>query len=153
MTRTNRPGAPNLPTFVDALDGFRLEDAWGDKPSGRHHQVGAVDEGPWQLAWLERQDLLPVRLEVETLVSTSRHGHDQVAQLRLEQRTVAELCHRPRSVAEVAAVLRLPLGSARSLLGEMAGQGLVMVHRSIAAPGGIPDLAWMERVLSGLRQI
>lgn len=153
MTRTNRPHEPNLPTFVDALDGYRLEDAWGGKPSGRHHMVDAADGGTWSLAWPPRGDPWPVRLEIETLVSTSGHGHDQVALLGLEQRTVTELCHRPRSVAEVAAVLRLPLGSARRLLGDMAGKGLVTVHRSIAAPGGIPDLAWMERVLSGLRQI
>lgn len=153
MTQTNRHGAPKLPTFVDALDGFRLEDAWGDKASGRHHLGEATDRGPWSVAWTQRRDLWPVRLEVETLVSTSQHGHEQFALLRFEQRTVAELCHRPRSVAEVAAVLRLPLGSARSLLGDMAGQGLVAVHRSIAARSGVPDLAWMERVLSGLRQI
>jgi hypothetical protein len=150
MTPTNRQHAPDLPTFVDALDGYRLEDAWGDKSAGRHHLGEAAGGAPWTP---EEADPRPARLEVETLVSTSPHGRDQVALLQPEQRAVAELCHRPRSVAEVAAVLRLPWGNARSLLGDMAGQGLVTVHRSIAAPGGVPDLAWMERVLSGLRQI
>jgi uncharacterized protein DUF742 len=153
MTPTNRKHPPSLPTFVEVLDGYRLEDAWSDRASGRHHLVEGAGEAPWPSAWPVRQDPWPVRLEIETLVSTSRQGHDQVALLRLEQRAVAELCHRPRSVAEVAAVLRLPLGNTRSLLGEMAGRDLVTVHRSIAARSGVPDLAWMERVLSGLRQI
>ncbi|WP_051579993.1 DUF742 domain-containing protein [Pseudonocardia acaciae] len=142
MTRTNRQHEPHHPTFVDALDGYRLEDTWSDKPSGRHHLAEAASAPEW-----------PARLEVETLVSTSAHGLDHVAWLGLEQRSVVELCRRPRSVAEVASVLRLPWGSTRGLLVEMAEQGLVTVHRSIAASGGIPDLAWMERVLSGLREI
>jgi hypothetical protein len=57
-------------------------------------------------------------------------------------------------VAEVAALLAIPLGVARVLLGDMAGLGLVIVHQTASSTGkGGPDLALMERVLSGLRRL
>lgn len=131
----------NPPTFADVLDGYQLEDTWWSRRTGRHRRA--------DLDWTESLD----QLEVETLVSTSPRGREQLILLRLEQRAVVELCRLPRSVAEVAAVLRLPLATTRGLLNDMAGRGLVAVHRSIAAQSGVPDLLWMERVLSGLRQI
>jgi hypothetical protein len=73
--------------------------------------------------------------------------------LQVEHRAVAELCGETRSVAEVAALLSLPLGVARVLLGDMAGLGLVTVHQTASSAGNAPDLALMERVLSGLRRL
>lgn len=92
-------------------------------------------------------------LAVETLVSTSAHGRDVEALTSVEHRAVAELCRDPRSVAEVAALLSLPLGVARVLLGDMADIGLVVVHRTANASGDTPEAALMERVLSGLRRL
>jgi len=66
---------------------------------------------------------------------------------------VADLCREPRSVAEVAALLKLPLGVARVVLGDMAGQGTVVVHETAGSSGDVPDMALMERVLSGLRRL
>lgn len=92
-------------------------------------------------------------LAVETLVSTSEHGHDVAVLTSEEHRAVAELCRGPRSVAEVAALLSLPLGVVRVLLADMADIGLVVVHRSANGSSNTPDLALMERVLSGLRRL
>jgi hypothetical protein len=92
-------------------------------------------------------------LAVETLVSTSEHGHDMAALTSEEHRAVAELCRGPRSVAEVAALLSLPLGVVRVLLADMADIGLVVVHRSANGSSNTPDMALMERVLSGLRRL
>lgn len=89
-------------------------------------------------------------LAVETLVSTSARG---LALTSVEHRSVAELCSAPRSVAEVAALLSLPLGVARVLLGDMADLGLVVVHRTGIDSGDVPDFTFMERVLSGLRRL
>jgi hypothetical protein len=50
-------------------------------------------------------------------------------------------------------LLSLPLGVARVLLGDMAGLGLINVHETASANGDTPDLALMERVLSGLRRL
>ncbi|HEX8518821.1 MAG TPA: DUF742 domain-containing protein [Pseudonocardia sp.] len=92
-------------------------------------------------------------LAIETLVSTSARGRAQVAVLQVEHRAVAELCEQTRSVAEIAALLSVPLGVARVLLGDMAGLGLVTVHQTANSAGSAPDLALMERVLSGLRRL
>jgi hypothetical protein len=42
---------------------------------------------------------------------------------------------------------------ARVLLGDMAGMNLVTVHQTTSSAGSEPDLALMERVLSGLRRL
>lgn len=54
-------------------------------------------------------------------------------------------------MAEIAALRGVPLGVARVLLGDLAALGAVVVHRTVDAGG--PDLALMERVLSGLRRL
>jgi hypothetical protein len=87
------------------------------------------------------------------LLSTSQRGHEQMVMLTVEHRSVAQLCEQTRSVAEVAALLSIPLGVARVLLGDMAGMGLVKVHQTASTTGSGPDLALMERVLSGLRRL
>jgi hypothetical protein len=92
-------------------------------------------------------------LAVETLVSTTEHGHEMAVLTSAEHRAVAELCCDPRSVAEVAALLSLPLGVARVLLADMADIGLVVVHRNAHSSTKKPDMALMERVLSGLRRL
>jgi uncharacterized protein DUF742 len=92
-------------------------------------------------------------LAVETLVSTTQHGHEMAVLTSEEHRSVAELCSDPRSVAEVAALLSLPLGVARVLLADMADIGLVVVHSSTYSAAETPDMALMERVLSGLRRL
>jgi hypothetical protein len=92
-------------------------------------------------------------LAIETLVSTSPRGRAQASTLQVEHRAVAELCEQTRSVAEVAALLSLPLGVARVVLGDMAGLGVVTVHQTANSAGSVPDLALMERVLSGLRRL
>jgi hypothetical protein len=90
-------------------------------------------------------------LEIEALVSTTALG-ERAPKLTVEQRAIATLCRDILSVAEVAAKLELPLGVARVLVGDMADEGLVVVHRP-AQPGDRPDLALLERVLYGLRAI
>lgn len=92
-------------------------------------------------------------LAVETLVSTSAPGPALAGMTSVEHRSVAELCCAPRSVAEVAALLGLPLGVARVLLGDMADLGLVVVHRGATNSGDAPGISFLERVLSGLRRL
>jgi hypothetical protein len=70
-----------------------------------------------------------------------------------EHRDIATLCREVRSVAEVAALLSVPLGVARVLIADMAQLGLVSVHTSGAQPDGAPELDLLERVLSGLRRL
>ncbi|MEB3369289.1 DUF742 domain-containing protein [Saccharopolyspora mangrovi] len=92
-------------------------------------------------------------LAIETLVSTSERGRNQATQSRPEHRSISELCQEARSVAEVAAHLRLPLGVVRVLIGDMADTGLVLIHDSGMVVGDRPSMEFLERVLSGLRRL
>jgi Protein of unknown function (DUF742) len=90
-------------------------------------------------------------LAIESLVSTTSTV-ELTPKLTVEQRAIAVLCHDLLSIAEVSAKLHLPLGVVRILVGDMADEHLVMVHR-LAHAGDRPDLALLERVLSGLHSI
>ncbi|ANY07136.1 DUF742 domain-containing protein [Pseudonocardia sp. HH130630-07] len=105
-------------------------------------------------AWTRGRTKSGYELAIETLVSVSNRALSQLEQLPMEHRSVADLLvEQTRSVAEVAALLSLPLGVARVLLGDMASSGTVTVHQTASTPGNVPDLALMERVLSGLRRL
>lgn len=92
-------------------------------------------------------------LAIEALVSTSERGRVLDRVTVPEHRSICGLCLDTRSVAEVAAYLRLPLGVVRVLIGDVAGLGLVLVHTATVAVGDRPSIEFMERVLSGLRRI
>ncbi|WP_416968467.1 DUF742 domain-containing protein [Streptomyces sp. 4F14] len=71
-----------------------------------------------------------------------------------ELAAIVELCRRMRTVAEIAALLRMPLGVVRVLLSDLADQGKIRVYGTGTTHGtGRPDRALLERVLSGLRRL
>lgn len=69
-----------------------------------------------------------------------------------EARAVVELCRRLRTVAEIAALLRMPLGVVRVLLLELADEGRIRVFDSEHGTGR-PDRALLERVRGGLHRL
>ncbi|AJE82374.1 MULTISPECIES: DUF742 domain-containing protein [Streptomyces] len=69
-----------------------------------------------------------------------------------EMRAIVALCRRMRTVAEVAALLKMPLGVVRVLLSDLADQGKIRVYGTGHGPGQ-PDRALLERVLDGLRRL
>jgi Protein of unknown function (DUF742) len=87
-------------------------------------------------------------LALEAMITTAPCAQGRY--LSREHRAIANLCVQPRSVAEVAALLTLPLGVARVLLADLATDGAIRVHRTSARP---PDLVLMHRVLAGLRRL
>ncbi|ATE53343.1 hypothetical protein CNX65_08630 [Actinosynnema pretiosum] len=87
-------------------------------------------------------------LRLETLVSAA----NPLLAAGVEQRAIVELCTAPRSVAEVSALLSVPLGVARVLISDLIELGAVTTHEGTGSPSGV-DLALMERVLSGLRKL
>lgn len=102
-------------------------------------------------AWTGGRTTSDVQLEIESLVSVNERSATAV---RPEHQDVLALCHSPRSVAEIAALRGLPLGVTKVLLGDMAMQGLIDVHRTASSYGGDrPDGALLERVLAGLRRL
>lgn len=93
-------------------------------------------------------------LAIEALVTAAPYPPRDVAVLTPEYRAIMDLCRSARSVAEVSALLRLPLGVARVLVADMALEGLLRLHQSRpTTDGGQPDLRLLERVLSGLRKL
>ena len=149
--------------FAELLNGLTLdggrrrhrrEPAAAEQPAAPERPAPVAEPGVEEsadivraYAWTAGRTRSDAQLEIETLVSSA----DVPARLPLpaEHHTVVELCRATRSVAEVAALLSLPLGVVKVLLGDLAGRGLVVVHRS----GAAPDLSLMERVLTGLRRL
>ncbi|WP_109529905.1 MULTISPECIES: DUF742 domain-containing protein [Nocardia] len=81
-------------------------------------------------------------LRIETLVQASRAALS--APLRFEQRTVVILCQAPHSIAEIATVLRVPVGVATVVVSDLASREYVTVRQepelSTAAIERIRDL-------------
>jgi hypothetical protein len=90
-------------------------------------------------------------LPLEALVrATGRSLAD--AGLQTESRTIVGLCARPMSLAEIGAALRVPVGVARVLVGDLADGGYLEVHLPRTAGGdGGPGHAILGRLLDGLR--
>ncbi|GLW24579.1 MULTISPECIES: DUF742 domain-containing protein [Microbispora] len=91
-------------------------------------------------------------LAMETLVSSVALKSNDYSLLGPEQESIMMLCRTVRSVAEISALLRVPLGVARVLIADMADEGLVRLHMPQLNQGQ-PDLNLLERVLSGLRRL
>ncbi|MET8008536.1 DUF742 domain-containing protein [Streptomyces sp. NPDC005271] len=73
------------------------------------------------------------------------------ARMLPEIRAIVDVCRRMRSVAEVSALLKMPLGVVRVLLSDLADQGKIRVYGT--GRSGQPDRALLERVLGGLRRL
>jgi hypothetical protein len=126
---------------------MRTPDAYGSHPSGgpsRLLRPYAVTGGRTRSRHSD--------LEVESLVATTALGEHEAQRLSMERRAIAYLCQQVLSIAEVGARLDLPLGVIRVLVGDMAAEGLVRIHRPSSLQAQ-PNLALLQRVLAGLRAI
>ncbi|WP_442874596.1 DUF742 domain-containing protein [Amycolatopsis sp. NBC_00345] len=92
-------------------------------------------------------------LALEALVSTSDDGRRYRGVRSIEHRRICDLCLDTRSVAEIAAHLRLPLGVVKVLVGDMSDLGLVLIHQTELILGDRSSREFMERVLQGLRAL
>ncbi|MFJ1709985.1 DUF742 domain-containing protein [Kitasatospora sp. NPDC088346] len=93
-------------------------------------------------------------LALEALVSASVEPA-RLAGLLPEHQRICSLCTEVKSIAEVSALLTIPLGVARILVADLAEAGLVTIHQPAAGgeSGNQPDVTLLERVLSGLRKL
>lgn len=103
-------------------------------------------------------------LLVETLISALYQPPGAVPQTFPELERICELCQgQMRSIAEVSALLRLPLGVVRVWVSDLVDAGRIRVHgatvpvrssggSSIAAPAR-PNRLILERILGGLRDL
>jgi Protein of unknown function (DUF742) len=91
-------------------------------------------------------------LAIEDLVGGTAVAADPPPWLSFEHRSIALACREILSVAELAARVDLPLGVTRVLVGDLAAQGMVTVHRAPSHAGG-PNVALLEQVLHGLQRL
>ncbi|MDI5962821.1 DUF742 domain-containing protein [Streptomyces sp. SL13] len=145
---TPRPAAPRIEPHIPSRGGH---DGHEDRlsPVGSDHQplvrpyamTGGRTRPRYQLA-------------LEALVSTTADP-DQLSGALPEHQRICHLCQEVKSVAEVSALLSIPLGVARILVADLAEAGFVAIHQpgGDEAAGGLPDVTLLERVLSGLRKL
>ncbi|WP_330298560.1 MULTISPECIES: DUF742 domain-containing protein [unclassified Streptomyces] len=93
-------------------------------------------------------------LNVETFVAAldTKVSAPQKPDRMPEMPAIVEVCRRMRTIAEIAALLKLPLGVVRVLVSDLADQGRIRVYGTGHGTGR-PDRALLERVLSGLRRL
>ncbi|WP_042380350.1 DUF742 domain-containing protein [Streptacidiphilus melanogenes] len=108
-------------------------------------------------------------LLVETLISAVEQGsaypawQAQAASTMPELERICALCEgQMRSIAEVSALLRLPLGVVRVWVSDLIDAGRMRVHGGTVAMGssgspigvpGRPNRVVLERILGGLRDL
>jgi hypothetical protein len=126
-------------------------------PSGQQQQFPAEEESgstrlvrPYTVTGGRTQPRY--KLALEALVSATVYEPRDLSVLAPECQAILQFCLDWRSVAEISAVLRMPLGVARILVADMSADGLVRIHQRDDSEGR-PDLNLLERVLSGLRKI
>jgi hypothetical protein len=126
------------PTNTPAVG--RPADAWYDDDAGPVVRLYAMTGG--------RTGPGHSDFELATLVRAVSSGA-LPAGLTPEQRAILRLANRAVSVPEVAAHLRLPLGTVRVLLSDLREAGLID-SPGAGGPGDEPSENVLERVLSGL---
>jgi hypothetical protein len=83
---------------------------------------------------------------------TVRRVTAPLPELEPGHRDVLAMCETPRSVADLAADLRLPLGVVRVMVADLREHGLINI-RPPASPTGILDANALRRIEDGLRRL
>jgi hypothetical protein len=89
-------------------------------------------------------------LAVHTLILTTERGRAATGGLLTEQDAICRMCDTARSVAEVAAMLKVPLGVARVVIDDMEYEGLIEI---VAAYDSSRSVEVLTQVLEGLRRL
>jgi Protein of unknown function (DUF742) len=93
-------------------------------------------------------------LALEALISTSDQGRRYEGVASVQHRRICDLCCVvTRSIAEIAAFLRLPLNVVKVLVSDMDNLGLVVIHQPGLSFGDRSSREFMARVLHGLRSL
>lgn len=135
-----------------------MTDAPGRHPGDAHHwfddEAGpvvrpyAMTRGRTGSATRHRLDLIAV---VVPEPAADDPGRDQ--SLSPEHVEIVERCAEcPRSVAELAADMDLPVGVVRVLVGDLLDEELVHVTRPVP-PAELPDVSILREVINGLRAL
>ncbi|MCX4781756.1 DUF742 domain-containing protein [Streptomyces sp. NBC_01264] len=117
------------------------------EPGNRDAEADSFGPRPYTLTRGRTQASRLLRLE--TLVSTVPQLRDHRGPLP-EYDRIREMCVRPCSVAEISAVLGIPVGVMRILVADLADGGLVQVHEQDEHGA---STTMLERVLRGLERL
>jgi hypothetical protein len=86
----------------------------------------------------------------ETMVTLTAVGKANRVLEANERRAILDRCDRPISVVELSAHLRIPLGVAQVLTGDLADAGYLEVHAAPTAPS--KDKALLERLSRAIQK-
>ena len=93
-----------------------------------------------------------VHVAMETVVMISDLARTaRPERVAFERASVLAECAQPRSVAEVAARLHLPLMVALVLVGDLVGEGLLEASTTVARQAD--DVAFLERLIHGVTSL
>lgn len=92
-------------------------------------------------------------LNLESLVSTTVLGRRYAGAETTDQRFICDLCADVRSIAEIAAYVRLPLGVVKVIVGDLAEAGAVEIHQPGFVVSDRSSRDFMDRILEGLRAL
>jgi Protein of unknown function (DUF742) len=91
-------------------------------------------------------------LPLEAVVTAAKASTRRPALLQSESLAIVTMCSRPLSLAEIGVALRVPVGVARVLVGDLVNAGYLVAHLpQHATHDGGPTQAILGRLLDGLR--
>ncbi|MFC4120414.1 DUF742 domain-containing protein [Nonomuraea zeae] len=127
-------------------EGFAADD--GDEPLVRPYTITGGRTAP------ERDDLTLITVMSAVSGADPEPGRGQ-RRLQPEHRTILVLCRRPLAVAEIASGLDLPVSVAKILIGDLLESGQLRARppMAFAQASGLPDIAILEAVRDGLREL
>lgn len=94
----------------------------------------------------------PSRHDLEMITLVVANSGVPVAVGSPEHREILRHCHQPISVAEVAALMNLPLVVIKVILSDLIEQGH-LIFRSPPAVADVPNLELLEAVMDGIRKL
>lgn len=121
----------------------RDDEVWFDEDAGPLVRPYAVIRG--------RTEPDPYGLDLITLVVALSH-EDAYAGLEPEKAQIMRLCQQPMSVAEVSALLSLPLAVVKLLLSDLIEENQ-LIFRTAGPPPDVPEPHVLQAVLDGIRRL
>jgi hypothetical protein len=94
----------------------------------------------------------PTRHDLELITLVIAVETDQHVDADREYTQILEMCRRPLSVAEVSAMLDLPLGVVKVLLSDLIDWGLI-IFQSPPRTSDVPNMELLQAVLNGIRKL
>ncbi len=120
----------------------------GGAGTDSHHREEAEAVRPYFVTGGRVHDSL---VGFDTIYALTAQGSASLAHLTFELRRIAELCRTPQSVAEISALLSLPLGVAMVLAHDLAQRSHLSATAIVPDPASDPAL--ITRVINAVHRL